>query len=135
MVFAVQIGQQALTAVNHAQQTATLIRAVNKATWTSVLPVSFALRALALTTSALIDDAIILNFLYLNVTCKYYFALLALTNGMAANVRRAICKAVRLYRETDYFAPPLPPLRIVLKNSDEFGSSTKTSLFLLKLAL
>ena len=82
---------------------------------------------------------------------------------MAANVRLATCKAVRLYLEMALLttqiklgkgpywqdlriylaylvleaAPEalLPPLRMVLKNSEEFGSSTKTSLFLLKLAL
>jgi hypothetical protein len=66
-----------------------LIRAVNKATWTSGLPVSPALRALAFTTSALMLDAIILIFLKNNNG-------LAIAAGTAANVRCAFGTACGL---------------------------------------
>lgn len=73
VVLGVQVVQQLAATAHHTQQTAatvvvfgvqlevgvsSLIRAVSSATCTSGLPVSVALRALALTTSALIEDAI-----------------------------------------------------------------------------
>jgi len=66
VVLGVQVVQQLAATAHHTQQTAATmvilgvgLEAVSSATCTSGLPVSVALRALALTTSALIEDAII----------------------------------------------------------------------------